>query len=81
MNYFNLTIAYQKGRKGTIGKIIELPAMVVIRANQAEVQTKIVEALTQHQKVGRLKLLLPKNNNSLIPLLLPLISLNLSQAS
>jgi hypothetical protein len=51
MNYSNLTIAFQKGRKGTIiGKIIELPEVLVRGATQAEVRAKIVEALAHHQK-------------------------------
>jgi hypothetical protein len=51
MNYSNLTIAFQKGRKGTIiGKIIELPEILVRGATQAEVRAKIVEALAHHQK-------------------------------
>ena len=51
MNYSNLTIAFQKGRKGTlIGKVIELPDILVRGANQAEGRAKIVEALAQHQK-------------------------------
>jgi hypothetical protein len=51
MNYSNLTITFQKGRRGTIiGKIVELPEILVRGANQAEVRAKIVEAFAQHQK-------------------------------
>ena len=51
MTYSNLTIAFQKGRKGTIiGKIMKLPEIEVRGATQAEVRTKIVEALAHHQK-------------------------------
>jgi predicted RNase H-like HicB family nuclease len=54
MNYSNLTIAFQKGRKGTvIGKIIELPEIVVRGTTQEQVRTKILEAIA-HYKIGPL---------------------------
>ena len=51
MNYSNLTISFQKGRKGTIiGKIMEVPAIVVRGANQTEVRSKLIDAFRHYQK-------------------------------
>ena len=51
MNHSALTISFQKGRKGTIiGKIIEVPAIMVRGTNQTEVRAKLVEAFRHYQK-------------------------------
>ncbi|QMU26585.1 hypothetical protein [Adhaeribacter radiodurans] len=46
MNYSNLTIAFQKGRRGTIvGKIVELPHIITRGTTLEEVRAKIVALL------------------------------------
>lgn len=51
MTFSKLTIVFQKGRKGTlIGKIVEVPEIVVRGTSQTEVRDKLLEALTHYQK-------------------------------
>ncbi len=51
MNYSNLTIAFQKGRRGTIiAKIMEVPGIMVRATNLTEARDKIHEAILNYRK-------------------------------
>lgn len=51
MNYSNLTIAFQKGRRGTIiGKIVELPHIITRGTTVEEVRAKIVTLLANQPR-------------------------------
>lgn len=51
MKHSNLTIVFQKGRRGTIiGKIVELPHLVTRAATLDEVRAQLVALLAQQSK-------------------------------